>query len=253
MARYDGKTVIVTGGVSGIGDGTTRAFLAEGANVVSTCLPNEEAGKVMAAEFADNAKLMVIECDISNQQSVENLVQQTIKTYGKIDAFISNAAAFDGYKLLLDTSPELWKKVIDVNMNGNFYIAQAVLPHMIENGGGALVFISSIAGVIAGHGGAAYTASKHALIGLCKHITFHYGNQGIRCNSICPGSIYTPLSAPFLDLEPAKAKLAKTPHGTYGMPKDIANAALFLASEEASFIYGANLMVDGGNLIRKWD
>lgn len=254
MKRYEGKTAIVTGGVSGIGEAITLSFLKEGANVVISCLPDEEAGKVMSKKLEEmGAAFLLVEGDISQKEDVENLIQQAKNRFGKIDIVVSNAAAFDFYQPLLDLEDTTWKKVIDVNLTGNYYISRAVLPHMIESGGGALIFISSIAGVIAGHGGAAYTTSKHGVMGLSKQITFDYGKYGIRCNTISPGSVYTPLSGKFLDMPKAKEKLARTPHGTYGYPQDIANAVLFLAGSESSFVYGTNLMVDGGNLVRKWD
>jgi len=252
MGKFDGKTVIVTGGVSGIGEGITRAFLDEGANVVMNCLPGEETGKRLSEELSGK-KCVLVEADISQKESVDYLVAQAIARYGKIDIFVSNAAAFDYYKPLLETPQEVWDKVMDVNLRGNFFIAKAILPHMIENGGGCLIFIASIAGVIAGHGGAAYTTSKHGVVGLCKQITFHYGCQGIRCNTVCPGSIYTPLSGPFLDGDASKEKLARTPFGTYGQPKHIASAVMYLASDDAEFVHGTTMLVDGGNVVRKWD
>ena len=255
MGRFDQKTVIVTGGVSGIGEGVTRAFLNEGANVVMNCLPGEEAGAALYAELEPQAdgRCLLLEGDISKQNQVENLVGQSIERFGRVDVFVSNAAAFDCYRPLLETSQELWDKVMDVNLRGNFFIAKAILPHMIENGGGSLIFIASIAGVIAGHGGAAYTTSKHGVVGLSKQITFHYGSKGIRCNTVCPGSIYTPLSGPFLDQPAAKEKLARTPFGTHGQPRHIAGAVMYLASDEAEFVHGTTMLVDGGNVVRKWD
>lgn len=254
MKRFENRCVIVTGGVSGIGEGIGRRLAAEGAKLVLNCLPGEAAGpKVLESLKSQGADCILVEADISDQPSVERLVEEAKKAYGKIHTFVSNAAAFDYYKPLLDTPLEVWDKVCAVNLRGNYFIARAVLPHMLENGGGNLIFIASIAGVIAGHGGAAYTTTKHGLVGLCRQITFDYGRQGIRCNTVCPGSIYTPLSGPFLDLPQAKEKLARTPYGTYGQPEDIAAAVAYLASDDAKFVYGHTMLVDGGNVVRKWD
>lgn len=251
---FTNKTVVVTGGVSGIGAAISRSFAGAGANVVMCCLPGEAAGPTMLQEVLDNGgKAILVEVDISNEEQVRNMVQTAIGTYGKIDIFVSNAAAFDGYKKLLDTPTALWKKVMDVNLNGNFYICQNILPHMMENGGGSIIFISSIAGVIGGHGGAAYTTSKHGICGLVKQLTFDYGHDHIRVNAVCPGSTYTPLSAAGLETEKAKKKLSWTPYGTYGQPQFIANEVLYLASDEAEFIYGTVRLVDGGNAVRKWE
>ena len=193
------------------------------------------------------------EVDISDEAQVAAMVQTAIRTYGKVDIFVANAAAFDGYRKLLDMTTEQWKRVVDVNMNGSFYICKSILPHMLENGGGVMVFISSIAGVIAGHGGAAYTATKHGINGLVKQLTFDYGHDGIRVNAVCPGSTYTPLSAEGLNTEKARKKLSWTPYGTYGQPEFIANEVLYLASDESEFIYGTVRLVDGGNQVRKWE
>ncbi len=254
--RYDftGKTVIVTGGVSGIGRAVSLGFARAGANVVMCCLPGEALGPVSYREVLDEGgKAILVEVDISDEEQVEAMVQKAIEAFGKVDIFVSNAAAFDGYRKLLDTTPEQWRRVMDVNLNGNYYICRHILPHMLSNGGGVLVFVSSIAGVIAGHGGAAYTTSKHGVNGLVKQITFDYGREGIRANAVCPGSTYTPLSAAGLETEKSKKKLSWTPYGTYGQPEFIANEVLYLASDEAEFIYGTVRLVDGGNQVRKWE
>ncbi|MDR2739274.1 MAG: SDR family oxidoreductase [Treponema sp.] len=253
MTRFSGKTVIVTGGSSGIGEATSKAFAAEGANVAILCLPGEASGRAVGGEIAaTGGKVIVIEGDIGSEESVKAMYAETIKTFGRIDIFVGNAAAFDNYKNLLEVSPEVWRRVIDVNLTGAFYCMRNLIPHMLENSGGVIVFTCSIAGHIGGHGGVAYTTSKHGLLGLIRQITFDYGGRGIRCNSVSPGSVYTPLSAPWLDTDAVKAKLAKTPYGSYGLPQDISRAILFLASDEAKFIYGTDILVDGGNLVRKW-
>lgn len=254
--RYDftGKTVIVTGGVSGIGRAISMAFANAGANVVMCCLPGEALGPVSYQEAVDNGgKAILVEVDISKEDQVANMVRTAVDTYGKVDILVSNAAAFDGYRKLLDMTADQWRKVMDVNLNGNFYLCREILPHMLGNGGGVMVFISSIAGVIAGHGGAAYTTSKHGVNGLVKQLTFDYGREGIRANAVCPGSTYTPLSAAGLETEKSKKKLSWTPYGTYGQPEFIANEVLYLASDESEFIYGTVRMVDGGNQVRKWE
>ena len=251
---FTGKTVIVTGGVSGIGLAISKGFARAGANVVMCGRPGGSRGPAALQEvLAEGGKAILAEVDISSEEQVAATVQKAIDTYGKVDIFVSNAAAFDGYKKLLDMSAEEWKHVIDVNLNGNFYICRNIIPHMLENGGGVIVFISSIAGVIAGHGGAAYTTSKHGVNGLVKQITFDYGRQGIRANAVCPGSTYTPLSAAGLETEKSKKKLSWTPYGTYGQPEFIANEVLYLASDEAEFVYGTVRLVDGGNQVRKWE
>lgn len=254
MTDFSGKTILVTGGASGIGEAITRAFVAKGANVIIGSLPGEEAGHKLFKELTSaGASVLLVQADISVKSSVEEMISAGIQRFGRIDTLVSNAAAFDYYKPLLETDDALWERVMKVNLNGNFYLSKAILPHMLENGGGNVIFIGSIAGLIAGHGGAAYTTSKHGVVGLCKQITFHYGGKGIRCNTICPGSVYTPLSGSFLDMPAAKEKLARTPFGTHGQPHHIADTVLFLASDASEFIHGTTMVVDGGNIVRKWD
>lgn len=251
---FTGKTVIVTGGVSGIGKAISTAFARAGANVVMNCLPGEAAGPAALREVQEMGGTAILaEADISDEEQVAGMTKAAIAVYGKVDIFVSNAAAFDGYRPLLELSTEQWKRVMDVNLNGNFYICKNILPHFLKNGGGVMVFISSIAGVIAGHGGAAYTTSKHGVCGLVKQLTFDYGRDHIRVNGVCPGSTYTPLSAEGLNTEKARKKLSWTPYGTYGQPEFIAHEVLYLASDEAEFVYGTIRMVDGGNQVRKWE
>lgn len=251
---FTGKTVIVTGGVSGIGMAVSESFAKAGANVVMCCTPGSKNGAAAFKKVTDEGgKAILVEVDISNEEQVAAMMKKAVEAYGKVDILVSNAAAFDGYTKLLDTTTEQWKRVVDVNMNGNFYLCKNVIPHMIENGGGAIVFISSIAGVIGGHGGAAYTTTKHGITGLVKSLTFDYGHQHIRVNAVCPGSTYTPLAAFALDGEKSKKKLAWTPYGTYGQPQFIADEVLYFASDEAEFVYGTVHLCDGGNAVRKWE
>ena len=251
---FTGKTVIVTGGVSGIGKAIAFGFAKAGANVVMTCRPGSSRGPAALQELRDlGYDATLVEADVADESHVQNMVKTAIDTYGKVDIFVSNAAEFDGYTKLLEMTNQQWQRCMDVNLNGNFYICKSVIPHMIENGGGVMVFVSSIAGVIAGHGGAAYTTSKHGLNGLVKQITFDYGRQGIRANAVCPGSTYTPLAAAALESEKSKKKLSWTPYGTYGQPEFIASEVMYLASDEAEFVYGTIRLVDGGNQVRKWE
>lgn len=254
--KYDfsGKTAIVTGGVSGIGMAISESFARAGANVVMCCTPGSRNGASAYKKVTEaGGKAILVEVDISNEEQVADMMKKAVEAFGKVDILVSNAAAFDGYTKLLDTTTEQWKRVVDVNLNGNYYLCKNVVPHMIENGGGAIVFVSSIAGVIGGHGGAAYTTSKHGITGLVKSLTFDYGHQRIRVNAVCPGSTYTPLAASALESEKSKKKLSWTPYGTYGQPQFIADEVLYFASDEAEFVYGTVHLCDGGNAVRKWE
>ncbi|MFH1081270.1 MAG: glucose 1-dehydrogenase [Pseudomonadota bacterium] len=253
--RFIGKTVIITGAASGIGECAARKFAAEGANVVVCCRKGKARGGQLVKEITEEGyQAVLIEADVSKFDEVKAMVDAAIDKFGKIDIFVSNAGKFDGYNDLIHTTDEIFDMVFDTNVRGNFNCAKAVIPHMMNNGGGVLLIISSVAGVIAGHGGPAYTASKHAVNGFAKQITHDYGKFGIRCNSICPGTILTEMTEPILkDNVKALEKIKRTPFGKYGEPKHIADVMLFLASDEAEFIHGVNYLVDGGNLVRKWE
>ena len=252
--RFEGKTVIVTGGASGVGEYTSKKFAQEGAKVVVNCLPGHPEGqKVVDEIIAAGGTAICAPADVRKEDDVKRMIQTAIDTFGKVDIFVSNAGVFDGYKPLLEQSEEVWDNVMATNLKGNFFCMRNIIPHMIENGGGVIVITDSIAGLIGGHGGAAYTASKHGLNGLAKQITFDYGHLGIRCNTVCPGTLYTPMTKDLLDgNEAAREKISRTPYGDYGKPKHVGDMILFLASDEAEFIHGVNYLVDGGNTVRKW-
>lgn len=253
--RFLGQTVIITGAATGIGECAARKFAAEGANVVVSCRKGKIQGAETVKKITDEGyNAVLLEADVSRFAEVKSMVDSAISLFGKIDIFISNAGTFDGYNDLMHTTDEVYDKVFDSNVRGNFNCAKAIIPHMIENGKGVLILTSSIAGLIAGHGGPAYTASKHAINGFAKQITHDYGKFGIRCNTICPGTIWTEMTQPILtNNSKALAKIRRTPYGKYGEPKHIADTMLFLASQEADFIHGINFLVDGGNLVRKWE
>ena len=253
--RFVGKTVIITGAASGIGECAARKFAAEGANVVVCCRKGKTQGSRLVKEITEKGQhAVLIEADVSKFDEVKAMVDAAIEKFGRIDIFVSNAGKFDGYNDLMHITDEIFDTVFNTNVRGNFNCAKAVIPHMMDNGGGVLLLTSSIAGCIAGHGGAAYTASKHAVNGFVKQMTHDYGKFGIRCNSVCPGTVWTDMTEPILtDNAKALAKIQRTPFGKYGEPRHIADVMLFLASDEAEFIHGVNCLVDGGNLVRKWD
>ena len=153
---------------------------------------------------------------------------------------------------MLDTSEDLWDRIIDVNLKGAYLCAHAVLPHMLGAGGGVIVNTASIAGLVAGGGGTAYTASKHGLIGLTRQISFDYGQRGIRCNAICPGAVETGMTKAILESGESAVmeSVRSVPAGRHAQPEEIANLALFLASDESSFMHGAAVVIDGGWTIR---
>ena len=239
--KLQGKTAIITGAASGMGLEEARTFAREGANVVIIDVQDEALHKAVE-EISAVGEVFGIKADLTKQGDIDNAVAKTLEKYGKIDILINNAGIFDKYASLLDTKDELWDLVMGVDVKGLFRMCRAVLPYMLEQKRGTIINIASIAGMVAGKGGAAYTAAKHAVIGLTKHICSVYAQHGIRVNAICPGTIVTPLIADVVDNIPKD----NVPARRFGEPIEVAQLAVFLAGDEAGFINGAYIPIDGG-------
>lgn len=251
MQRLDGKVAVVTGAGQGIGRAIAERFAEEGARVVVCDLNRDAAHEVAGAIGAGGGAASAIIADVGNAESVTALAAQTLDAYGRIDIVCNNAGVLDGFAPLLETSDDVWNRVIAVNLTGYFLVSRAFLPAMLRQAGGAFVNLASMAGIVAQAGGTAYTASKHGVIGLTRQVAADYGRQGIRANAICPGSIDTELSRNFLkDAPEVRAVVESVPAGRQGRPEEIAELAAFLASDGAGFIHGAAIMIDGGWTIR---
>ncbi len=250
MAQLVGKVAVVTGGATGIGRATAVRFAREGAKVVYTV--NRQAGKSTAQEITEaGGDAIEIKTDVSNPQDVEDLMKIAVDTYGKIDILISNAGLMSGHKPAGDITLEYWEQVINVNLKGCFLCAKYVLPHMIKNGAGSIVTVASISGLVAFRGEPEYGASKGGIIQLTRGLAIDYARQNIRANSLAVGIIDNDMTHREMEIEGDPAinlhELAKKqPVGLMGTNEEVAAAALFLASDEASFITGATLVVDGG-------
>ena len=248
MERLTGRTAFITGAASGLGKAQALRFAEEGARIVAADL-NEDGAKATAAEIkAMGGEAIGVAIDVTDEASVDSAVERAIDAFGTIDTLSNTAGMFDGFVQLLETSRTTFDKVLDVNLDGMFNVSKALIPHMLQNGKGVIVNIASGAGLRGGGGGIAYTTSKHGVVGFTRQLAAAYGNQGIRVNAIAPGLIDTPMVADFSSTEDTKAGLASQPGGRLGRPEDIANAALFLASDEADFIHAVTLSVDGGQV-----
>lgn len=245
--RVKDKVVIITGGGSGIGKETGLLFAREGAKVVVGDV-NEKAGTetVDAIKNAGGDALFV-KLDVSNREETKQAVKDTIAKYGRIDVLINNAGIIQD-ALVVKMTESQWDKVIDINLKGPFNCIQAVAEQMIAQGSGVILNISSIVALYGNVGQTNYAATKAGLVGMTKTLAKELGKKGIRVNAIAPGFIYTPMTAtvPEKILDMMKDK---TPLKRLGTPGDIANALLFLSSDEASFINGAVISVDGGLLL----
>ena len=239
--RLQDKVAIVTGGASGIGEFTVREMLKQGAKVVIADF-NDAGGQKLADELGENVSF--IHVDVSNEEQVEAMVKHSVDTFGKVDILFSNAgigAIGSTHELTL----EEWNKTISINLSGVFLCAKYALKEMVKQGSGSIVNCSSILGHVGQAATASYTAAKGGVVNMTRALALEYASQGIRVNAVCPGYIKTPLLDQ-LDDAMMQHLVSLHPLGRLGESHEVANAVVFLASDEASFVTGANLLVDGG-------
>jgi NAD(P)-dependent dehydrogenase (short-subunit alcohol dehydrogenase family) len=257
--RLTGKVAIVTGGASGIGAETARLFARHGAKVLLTdanaalgrCVTEEIVGKGGTASFAEQ--------DVASETRWAEIVADAEKRYGRVD-ILCNIAGISGRdpKLNIQTTPtaggrvgdqtlEQWNKVLEINATGTFLGTKSVIPAMQRAGGGSVINISSICGIVGSHSNAAYHASKGAVRIFSKAAAIQYASDKIRVNSVHPGFVDTPMTKPgHSNPEIANVRLAATPLGRFGTPADIAAGCLYLASDDAAWVTGSELVIDGG-------
>lgn len=247
--KLESKVAVVTGAASGVGKATLELFASEGGNVVGVDV-NVPAGEAVVAEVArTGAKAKFIAADVSSSEHVRDMVSKAVAAFDRIDILFNNA----GIEIVVpihEMSEEDWDAVLNTNLKGAFLCSKYVVPHMIRNGGGVIINNSSLMAGLALPGASAYCASKAGLLGLTKAMALDLGRYNIRVNAIRPGSVDTPLM--WAGVQPADLKEVRRicneaqPIGRVGRPEEIARAVLFLASEDASFITGADFVIDGG-------
>jgi NAD(P)-dependent dehydrogenase (short-subunit alcohol dehydrogenase family) len=246
-----GRTAIITGAGAGIGRDMALTFAQAGAAVLVNDIVAERAHATVAAVTEAGGTAVAAVADIADEAAVDAFVAQAADRWGRIDVLCNNAGIMDRIHLPADTPTELWNRVMAVNATGPFFVTRAVLPHMLARKSGAIVNTASVAGLRGGAAGLAYVSSKHAVIGLTRHIAWVHGPDGIRCNAICPGPTRTSITGDegmgFFDTAGFARSLPVMKLADRSTdPQVMADTALFLASDAAAYINGAIIPVDGG-------
>lgn len=248
--RLEGKTALITGAGSGMGRVASVLFAREGANVIAADIDNEGLA-VTASLVAEGAlgSVLRVTGDVSSEPDVVSWVRAGIGEYGKIDILYNNAGIFpDADRSVVEMDERTYQRVMDVNLKGTILCCKHVIPEMVKSGGGSVINVASFVALV----GCtvpqdAYTASKGAVLALTKSLAVQFGRNNVRVNAICPGPILTPLLADLFPNEEEKMKrLNRIPLGRFGLPEDIAYAALYLASDESAWMTGTEFVVDGG-------
>lgn len=252
MKRFENKVCLVTGASSGIGKATAISFAKEGAKVVVSDV-NEQAGTLVVQEIiALGEQALFVKCDISKREEVENLVTQTVKTFGRLDCAVNSAGIAGTLSLPTHEYPEeAWLQQININLTGTWYCVKYQLIEMMKQGGGNIVCVASAAGLVGQPENVPYSASKHGVIGIVKSAAIEYATKNIRVNAICPTAIETPM------IMEGRRKLAHNPEALQaainlqrmkrmGQPQEVADVALWMCSDQSTFITGHAMAVDGG-------
>ncbi len=249
--RLEGKVAIITGAGSGIGYAMATLFAKEGAKIAVGEWNEKTLAQIIAEVQKAGGEITGVKVNVADRAEAENLVDKAVSTYGRIDVLCNNAGVMDVMAGVAEVTDEIWQRVLGININGPMYLTRRTIPIMLKQGSGSIVNTASVAGIGGGAAGAAYTVSKHALIGLTRSTAWMYGLKGIRCNAMACGGVETNImtSVDMKKLDPEGLK--RTGAYTAIMPAllkpiDIANLALFLASDESRYINGAIIPADAG-------
>ena len=243
--RFKEKSVIVTGGASGIGRAIAEQFAQEGATVIVADIDRESTQDTVEAISARGGRALPVNVDVSNPRSVQQMIDTTVDANGRLDVIV-NSAAVPSVSKIIDISFETWNKVLNINLTGTFLCAQAAARCMVDAGGGRIINLASVNGQRAITGRGAYTAAKGGVIMLTKIMAAELGPENITVNAVAPGPVDTPMVKEMHSASTREAWYRALPIKRYAQPDEVANATLFLASSEAGYITGHILNVDGG-------
>src|SRR5512133_764628 len=249
--KLQGKVAVVTGVGSGIGRAITVLFASEGAKIVGGEWNDKALADVVKEVQATGGDITGVKIDVSKKSDAESLIDTAVKTYGRVDILVNNAGVMDLNQGVGELTDEIWDHVLGINLNGPMYTSRKAIPIMVKQGGGSIVNIASIAGLGGGAAGAAYTTSKHALIGLTRNTAWRYTLEGVRCNAIAAGGVETNIvaSVDLTKMDPRGSERAQVYQKIIPAmlkPLDIANLVLFLGSDDSKMVNGAILPADAG-------
>ncbi|WP_298789243.1 SDR family oxidoreductase [uncultured Marinococcus sp.] len=243
------KTAVVTGAASGMGKAIAERFAAEGAKVIVADVNKQGAEEVAESITSNGGTAQAVETNVTKIEDIKNMIDTAVNVYGTLDILVNNAGIMDGMEAAGDISDEKWDLLFDINTKSVMRAIRYALPIFLEKEKGVIINTASTGGLNGGHAGAAYTASKHAVVGLTKNTGFMYADKGIRCNAIAPGAVQTNIGSTMKEMsEFGSSRTQKTQSliPRVGQADEIASAALFLASDDAGFINGTVLTADGG-------
>ncbi|PLR80582.1 3-ketoacyl-ACP reductase [Bacillus canaveralius] len=247
--RLENKVAVVTGAASGMGKAIAVLYAREGAKVVVSDINLDLANATVAEIKSSGGEAIAVLANVAKEDDIQNLIDTAVNTYGTLDILVNNAGIMDNFEPAADISDSEWERVFAVNTTSVMRSTRKVLPIFLEKQKGVIINVASVGGLNGARAGAAYTASKHAVIGFTKNTGFMYAQQGIRCNAIAPGGVETNISSSMTNINEYGARRAQPGmalNPRMGQPEEIANVALFLASDESSFVNGAVVTADSG-------
>lgn len=247
--RLEGKVAVVTGAASGMGKAIAELYAAEGAKVVVADMNFDGADAVVQGISSNGGTAKAVKVNVTSQEDIDNMIDTAVNEFGTLDILVNNAGIMDGFEPVGEITDEKWDLIFDVNTKGVMRGTRKAIPIFLEKGKGVIINTASTGGVNGAHAGAAYGASKHAVVGMTKNTGYMYAGSGIRCNAIAPGGVETNIGSTMTNISEFGAGRLQPVHGLMprsGKPEEIAQVALFLASDESSFVNGTVIVADAG-------